>query len=66
MKNYARCHMKKRIFILAVLTLIMIGGSITAYKYIEEYKRSETSNGMFVDRGDYHGYAKVHHLCESL
>lgn len=58
--------MKKRIFILTVLTLILIGGSITAYQYIEEHKESKTTNGMFVDRGDKHGYAKVHHLCESI
>lgn len=58
--------MKKRTLILTLLTLILIGGSITAYKYIEDHKESETTNGMFVDRGDYHGYAKVHDLCKSL
>lgn len=58
--------MKKRVIILTLLTLILIGGSITAYKYIEDQKQSETTNGMFVDRGDYLGYAKVYHLCKSL
>lgn len=58
--------MKKRTLILTLLTLMLIGGSITAYKYIEDHKESETTNGMFVDRGEYHGYAKVHHLCKSV
>ena len=58
--------MKKRIIILSLLTMALIGGSITAYKYIEDHKPSETTNGMFVDRGDNDGYAKVHHLCESV
>lgn len=58
--------MKKRTLILTLLTLMLIGGSITAYKYIEDHKESETTNGMFVDRGEYHGYAKVYHLCKSV
>lgn len=58
--------MKKRILILTLLTLILIGGSMTAYKYIEDHKQAGTTNGMFVDRGDYYGYAKVYNLCKSI
>ncbi len=58
--------MKKRILMITLFALILIGGSITAYKYIEDHKQSETTNGMFVDRGDNCGYAKVHYLRESI
>ena len=58
--------MKKRLIILSLLTAILIGGGITAYKYMEDHKPSDKTNGMFVDRGDDYGYAKVHHLCKSL
>ncbi len=58
--------MKKRLIILSLITMILIGGGITAYKYMEDHKPSDKTNGMFVDRGDNYGYAKVHHLCKSL
>lgn len=58
--------MKKRLIILSLITMILIGGGITAYKYMENHKSSYKANGMFVDRGDDYGYAKVHYLCKSL
>ena len=58
--------MKKRIIILSLVTVILIGGGITAYRYVENHKPSDKTNGMFVDRGNDYGYARVHHLCKSL
>lgn len=58
--------MKKRM-ILAILCLsLLIAGGITAYVYLGEEQDSDYSSGMFVDRGDLHGYAEMYHLYTTL
>lgn len=54
--------MKKRM-ILAILCLsLLIVGGITAYVYLGEQEHSDYSNGMFVDRSDFNGYATMYNL----
>lgn len=50
---------------LLCLCILAIGG-VTAYFYLGFGETPDYSSGMFVDRGEYDGYAKMYDLLTSL
>lgn len=56
--------MKRLLFILLCVALIMVGG-ISAYLYFDS-EAADYSNGVFVDRGEANGYATMYDLFKSL
>ncbi len=56
----------KKIVIFALLSLMIVGGLLTAYMYFDSKNTSDYSGGMFVDKGEKHEYAKLYHLCEGI
>lgn len=57
--------MKKRVFIITLVGLALVSGCIT-YVCLGMGHKSEYKNGVFVERGNHYGYAKVYCLCKSL
>lgn len=57
--------MKKKVFIITLIGLILVSGCLT-YVYLGMSHKSEYKNGVFVERGNNYGYAKTYCVCKSL
>ena len=57
--------MKKKVMIITLLTLVVLG-SVCTYIYVEAQGKTEEIEGMFVDGGRSSIDGEVHYLFESL
>lgn len=57
--------MKKKVFIITLIGIALVSGCLT-YVYLGMSHKSEYKNGVFVERGNNHGYAKAYCVCKSV
>ncbi len=57
--------MKKKIIVITLLALIVLG-SVCTYIYVDAQGKTEEIEGMFVDGGRSLIDGEMHYLCESL
>lgn len=57
--------MKKKIIVITLLALIVLG-SVCTYIYVEAQGQTQEIDGMFVDGGSSLINGEVHYLCEGI
>lgn len=57
--------MKKLMLVLLCMGIIVVG-SLSVYLYFNSEDEKEYENGMFVDRGDSHGYATMYDILKTV